>query len=59
MQIVIGSEMRITDAPKALFDWCSENLVLPNPEYANRSRRGLWLVIHRNIYGYTGWKAMS
>ncbi len=43
MQIVIGSEIRITDAPKALFDWCSENLVLPNPEYANRSRRGLWV----------------
>lgn len=43
MRIVIGSEMRITDAPKALFDWCSENLVLPNPEYANRSRRGLWV----------------
>lgn len=43
MQIVIGSEMRITDAPKALFDWCSENLVLPNPEYANRSRRGMWV----------------
>lgn len=43
VQIVIGSEIRITDAPKALFDWCSENLVLPNPEYTNRSRRGLWV----------------
>lgn len=43
MQITIGSEIRVKDAPKALYDWCSENLVLPNPEYANRARRGLWL----------------
>ncbi|KAA6136522.1 DEAD/DEAH box helicase [[Clostridium] symbiosum] len=43
MRITIGSEIRVKDAPKALYDWCSENLVLPNPEYANRARRGLWL----------------
>ncbi len=43
MKIIIGSEIRVKDAPKALYDWCSENLVIPNPEYANRARRGLWL----------------
>lgn len=43
MRITIGSEIRVKDAPKALYDWCGENLVLPNPEYANRARRGLWL----------------
>lgn len=43
MQIMIGSEIRVKDAPKELYDWCSENLILPNPEYANRARRGLWL----------------
>lgn len=43
MRITIGSEIRVKNAPKALYDWCSENLVLPNPEYANRARRGLWL----------------
>ena len=43
MQIVIGSEIRVRNAPKALYDWCSENLVVPNPEYTNRARRGLWL----------------
>lgn len=43
MQIIIGSEIRVKEAPKALYDWCSENLIIPNPEYANRSRRGLWL----------------
>lgn len=43
MQIVIGSEIRVRNAPKALYDWCDENLVVSNPEYANRARRGLWL----------------
>lgn len=43
MQIIIGSEIRVKEAPKELYDWCSENLVIPNPEYANRARRGLWL----------------
>lgn len=43
MQIVIGSEIRVKNAPKALYDWCTENLVIPNPEYTNRARRGLWL----------------
>ena len=43
MQIVIGSEIRVKDAPKELYDWCSENLIVPNPEYTNRARRGLWL----------------
>ena len=42
MQVIIGSEIRIKDAPKILQNWCSENLVIPNPEYANRARRGLW-----------------
>lgn len=42
MDVVIGAEIRVKDAPKALQEWCSENLVIPNPEYANRKRRGLW-----------------
>ena len=43
MQIIIGSEIRIRDASKDLQDWCSENLIIPNPEYTNRTRRGLWI----------------
>lgn len=43
MKIQIGSEIRIKDATKALQDWCSENLIVPNPEYTSRARRGLWL----------------
>lgn len=42
MQIIIGSEIRIKDVIKELGSWCSENLVLENPEYKNRMRRGLW-----------------
>lgn len=42
MQVIIGSEIRIKDAPKELHNWCREQLVIPNPEYANRARRGLW-----------------
>lgn len=42
MQIVIGSEIRVRNAPKELYDWCSENLIVTNPEYTNRIRRGLW-----------------
>lgn len=42
MKVVIGSEIRIKDAEKPLYDWCSENLILPNPEYIDRTRRGLW-----------------
>lgn len=43
MQVIIGSEIRVKGAPKELHDWCRAQLVIPNPEYANRARRGLWL----------------
>lgn len=42
MQVIIGSEIRIMGAGKEVYDWCSENLVLPNPEYSDRKRRGMW-----------------
>lgn len=42
MRIIIGSEIRIKDASKQLHDWCQENLILPNPEYVDRKRRGMW-----------------
>lgn len=43
MQVIVSNEIRVKDAPKSLCDWCSENLVVENPEYVNRARRGLWL----------------
>lgn len=42
MQVIIGSEIRVKDADKRLQSWCTENLIIPNPEYTNRKRRGLW-----------------
>lgn len=42
MQVSIGAEIRIRDASKALQNWCRENLILANPEYTDRARRGLW-----------------
>ena len=43
MQVVVGSEIRIEgEIPKPLLNWCEENMVVRNPEYANRKRRGLW-----------------
>ncbi len=42
MELTIGSEIRIKEAGKELRDWCTENLVLSNPEYIDRMRRGLW-----------------
>lgn len=43
MIVTIGSEIRIQGASKELSDWCKANLVLSNPEYANRVRRGMWI----------------
>lgn len=43
MVIKIGSEIRIQGAPKELFSWCGENLVVRNPEFDKKRRMGLWL----------------
>lgn len=42
MQVVIGSEIRIMGAGKEIYEWCETNLVLANPEYIDRKRRGMW-----------------
>lgn len=42
MQVMIGSEIRVKEAGKELTEWCGSHLVLSNPEYAARRRRGLW-----------------
>ena len=43
MNVEIGSEIRIRDASKELYDWAQENLIIPNPQYRERERRGLWV----------------
>lgn len=43
MRIIIGNEIRVKEPTEPLQHWCRENLVLRNPEYDKRARRGLWL----------------
>ncbi len=43
MHIIVGAEIRVKDASRELQGWCGENLVLENPEYKDRKRRGLWM----------------
>lgn len=42
MVVEIGSEIRIKNASKELNAWAQENLIIPNPRYRERERRGLW-----------------
>ena len=42
MIIQIVAEIRIKDPTPQLKKWCDENLVIRNPEYDDRMRRGLW-----------------
>lgn len=42
MVIRIGAEIRIQGAPKELYQWCSENLIIRNPEFDKKRRMGLW-----------------
>ena len=43
MVVEIGSEIRIKNASKELNAWAQENLIIPNPQYRERERRGLWV----------------
>ncbi len=43
MIVEIGSEIRIRNASDSLKAWAREELVIQNPQYQQRERRGLWL----------------
>lgn len=43
MIIEIGSEIRIRDASDKLKSWAKDELIVLNPQYQQRERRGLWL----------------
>lgn len=43
MKVIFSNEITITDATQEIFDWCNENLVIPNPDYAKKERMGLWV----------------
>lgn len=43
MIVEIGSEIRIRNASDSLKAWAKDELVIQNPQYQQRKRRGLWL----------------
>lgn len=59
MVVEIGSEIRIRDASKELYDWAQENLIIPNPQYRERERRGLWVGNTRSISGSIMWMVQT
>lgn len=42
MQVRISATIVIENPSKAVSDWCKENLILPNPDYAKKVRMHLW-----------------
>ena len=42
MEVTISNEIIVKEPSAALIQWVRENLVFENPEYINRTRRGLW-----------------
>ena len=42
MKIKLSNKLYITDAPKWLYKWCYNNLVLPNPDFYKKERLGKW-----------------
>lgn len=43
METEIGAWIKVKDPTDSVADYCRDNLVLPNPEYSQRERMGLWL----------------
>lgn len=42
MKVTISNELAIEQPSSELMAWVKENLIVQNPEYINRQRRGLW-----------------
>lgn len=43
MNVVIDNEIIISNPSQELIDWCKENLIFSNPDYAKKARMGLYL----------------
>lgn len=43
MKVIFSNEITITRLTQEILDWCNENLVIPNPDYAKKERMGLWV----------------
>ena len=42
MRVSIGATIKIENPTSIIVDWCKENLILPNPDYAKKVRMSLW-----------------
>lgn len=43
MRFIVGNKITVQKPTLNLLVWCQKNLVIPNPEYATKVRRGMWL----------------
>lgn len=43
MKVIISNEITIIEPTQEILDWCKQELVLPNPDYAKKERMGLWV----------------
>lgn len=43
MKFIVGNEIRVVQPTLNFKIWCNENLIIPNPEYLQKVKRGVWL----------------
>ena len=43
MEIKFSNEITISQPTPEILDWCKQNLVIDNPDYAKKERMGLWV----------------
>lgn len=42
MAVCVGNQITVEHPSNELFEWCEENLVIPNPEFTKKVRMGFW-----------------
>lgn len=43
MRVIVSNVLTVENYTADTLEWCEKNLVLPNPEYANKVRMGFWV----------------
>ena len=43
MRVILSSRIYVSEPNQKLQQWCKDNLILPNPEYAKKVRMNFWL----------------
>ena len=42
MQVIISNNIKIQNPTTEIIEWCKENLIIDNPDYAKKVRMGFW-----------------